>query len=269
MLPVKVALGTIGRMLGDTSPFALAGGERGALLIHGFTGTPFEVRPIGARLHARGYTVTGMCLPGHGTTPDALERTTWRDWASAVEREFDDLARRCRSVAIVGQSLGGLLGLHLAARRADVAALATLGAPMWLGAEVRLLIAALRRVPALAALGPLPKTKGSDVADRVMWTANPSYKVVPLRALVELDDLRLLVRSELRQVTAPLYVVHALHDHVAPYDSAAFLAAAVGSPVVDRLTLPRSFHIVAMDVERDQVAAAVGDFLDRHLGAPR
>ena len=39
---------------GDLEPFRLGSGERGALLIHGFCGTPPEVRGLGEHLAANG-----------------------------------------------------------------------------------------------------------------------------------------------------------------------------------------------------------------------
>ena len=73
--------------------------------IHGFTGSPYEMRHLGDALARTGATVRGLLLPGHGTSVDDLERTDWQDWASAVEREIDAMFRRCRTVAAVGQSL--------------------------------------------------------------------------------------------------------------------------------------------------------------------
>ncbi|HWU87850.1 MAG TPA: alpha/beta fold hydrolase, partial [Kofleriaceae bacterium] len=83
--------------------------DLGVVLVHGFTGTPFEIRPLGELLHRDGFTVHAPLLPGHGTSIDDLDRTTWRDWADAVERAADAMGRRCARVAVVGQSLGGLL----------------------------------------------------------------------------------------------------------------------------------------------------------------
>jgi carboxylesterase len=248
--------------------FELDGDGRGVLLVHGFTGTPFEVRLLGERLHERGLTVVGLRLPGHGTSAAELDRTRWTDWAAHVEGELDRLRERCARVAIVGQSLGGLLSLHLAARRGhDLAAVASLAAPLWLFRAPRALVAALRRVPPLgAALRPIRKRGGSDVADLAMRIRNPSYPVIPLRALVELDRAREAIRAELPRVRVPLLLVHAIQDHVAPYSSMAEIAARVGSSEIHTLTLPRSYHVVAIDLERERVAAAVGGFLEAHLG---
>ena len=52
----------------DIRPFFFAGGDVGCLLVHGFTGTPHEMRFLGERLAAQGYTVSGVCLAGHATS---------------------------------------------------------------------------------------------------------------------------------------------------------------------------------------------------------
>ncbi len=256
-------------MTDDRAPFDLAGDDRGVLLVHGFTGTPFEMRFLGQRLHERGMTVVGMCLPGHTTSPAELDRTSWTDWYAAVERAYESLAGRCRRVAVVGQSLGGLLCLHLAAARgADLPAVVSLAAPLTLFSGPRALIATLRRAPALTSLlRPIRKRGGSDVADLAMKARNPSYPVIPLRALVELDRVRAAVRAELAAVSSPLLVVHAIQDHVAPFRSLAEMAARVGSRQVRKVILPRSYHLIAIDLERERVAAEVGAFLEAPLGA--
>jgi len=253
----------------DRAPFDLEGDDRGVLLVHGFTGTPFEVRFLGERLHARGMTAVGLCLPGHTTTLEELDRTPWTAWYEHVERELDRLRARCRVVAVVGQSLGGLLSLHLAAQRgADLAAVASLAAPLWLTPPARAVVAMMRRAPRLAArLRPMRKRGGSDIADAAMRARNPSYPAIPLRALMELDRARAIVRAELPAVRAPLLILHALQDHVAPYGSMAEIAARVGSPVVETVTLRRSYHVIAVDLERELVAEEVASFLDEHMAS--
>ncbi len=256
-------------MPGDRAPFELEGDDRGVLLVHGFTGTPFEMRYLGERLHGRGMTAVGVRLPGHASTWAELDRTPWTDWYAHVEGELDRLRARCRRVAVVGQSLGGLLCLRLAVHRGiDIAAVASLAAPLWLTPGPRALIATMQRAPMLASLlRPIRKRGGSDVADAAMKAENPSYPVIPLRALLEFDRARVAIRAELSAVRAPLLVLHAIHDHVAPYASMTEIAARVASSDIRTVTLPRSYHLIAIDVERDRVAAEVGDFLEARLGA--
>jgi alpha-beta hydrolase superfamily lysophospholipase len=45
-------------------PFLWPGGQPAALLVHGFPGTPAEMRPLGEALHQAGWTAQGILLPG-------------------------------------------------------------------------------------------------------------------------------------------------------------------------------------------------------------
>ena len=247
--------------LGD--PFDLVG-ERaiGVVCVHGFTGTPYEVRYLGGELHRAGYSVLGPRLPGHGTRIEDLDRTTWQDWTGAVEGAYDTLRRRCERVAVVGQSLGGLLALHLATRRSDVAAIVSLSAPLWLeGLSGRFARwAAEDRVP--GGIRRIPKLTGSDVRDPRTKTENPGYRAIPMRALGELARFLRVIDPLLEQITQPLLVLHGAHDHTAPAGCASRIAARAHA--VRMRIFPRSYHLLAADVERDIVATEVVDFLDRY-----
>lgn len=243
-------------------PFDLVGdGEVGVVCVHGFTGTPYEMRYLGDQLARAGFHVHGLRLPGHGTRVEDLDETRWSDWADAVEDAYDTLRLLCRQVAVVGQSLGGLLSLHLASRRPDVAAVATLAAPLWLeGLSAR--VAQWAADGVLHRIKAIPKLYGSDVRDKRTRAENPSYGAIPTRALAELAAFMRLVDQSLEKVTQPVLVLHGEHDHTAPVACAHEIAERTRA--VRTRILPRSYHLIAADVERDIVAAEVIDFLRRH-----
>jgi len=235
-------------------------GAVGVVLQHGFTGSPWEVRYLGERLAAAGISVVGPLLPGHGTHVADLDATRWQDWVDHVESAIDRLAKRCDRVAIVGQSLGGLLALYAASRKGELTCVASLAAPLWLeGLSGRVARWAARgKVPFKA----IPKFGGSDVLDPVSRAENPCYPAIPMKALGQLVEFMTVVDASLARVTQPTLVIHARQDHTAPVACADRIAEATRAERVR--ILPRSYHLIAVDVERDVVAAEVIEFVRKH-----
>src|SRR6185436_14261402 len=179
---------------GDKTALFVKGGPRGVLCLHGFTGTPFEVRPLAEALAGRGYTVVAPVLAGHCGTIDELACTGWPDWLASANDALDELLRTATGpVAVAGFSLGGLLSLRLARTRpADVAALAIVAAPLRLRPYQVNAVRALCRLPALLRRGPLavlPKFGGYDVTDTEMKRRNPGLSGMPIAGINSLIEL--------------------------------------------------------------------------------
>ena len=86
-----------------------------AHLVHGFTGTPWEMRPLADFLADAGIASLSVRLPGHGTTPEDLAGRRWQEWLGSVEQGFRILSEEFSSVFGMGMSTGSLLLLALAA----------------------------------------------------------------------------------------------------------------------------------------------------------
>ncbi|HEY4058068.1 MAG TPA: alpha/beta fold hydrolase [Kofleriaceae bacterium] len=242
-------------------PFEIDGNEPlGVVLVHGFTATPFEVGYLGRKLADHGFSVSVPLLPGHGTTVEDLDETTWHQWAEAVAAAVERMAKR-RRVALVGSSLGGLLSLYTASQRPEVSCVASLAAPMWLDGVARVAARLTRPGALLDRVHRLPKLGGSDVRDPEMKRQNPSYRSIPTRALAQLMDFMEVVDAALPTIEQPVLVLHGVHDHTAPVSCARYIATKTHARL--RL-LPESYHLLAIDVERDIVATEVEDFLRRH-----
>lgn len=255
---------------GDPRPFFLPGqGAAGVLLLHGFTGTPFEMSLLGRALADRGFSVAAPLLAGHGLDVRALAATGWPEWLASAEAALLDLEERLRGapLAVVGLSMGGLLALELCRRHPDrLRAACFLSTPLWLPSWQMRGIAALGRLRGIS----LPKLAGSDVWDQAMGRANPATPRMPVTSLLSLCELMDAVRRRLGQIDRPALLAHAVHDHTAPYACLGELARGLGTPRADLrcLSLPRSFHLITLDVEREVLFAAIGDHLARCLGAP-
>jgi alpha-beta hydrolase superfamily lysophospholipase len=93
----------------------------GVLLLHGMSDSPYSLRSLGHALHARGYWVIGLRLPGHGTAPSGLKTATWEDMSAAVSLAAKRLAEVAPRDALhmVGYSTGAPLAILHSLRALD------------------------------------------------------------------------------------------------------------------------------------------------------
>ena len=243
---------------GDLEPFRLGSGERGALLIHGFCGTPPEVRGLGEHLAANGFRVHGALLSGHGTTPEDMAATHWTDWIGSAQAQLDQLRRECRQVFVAGQSMGGSLSLILASRNPDVVAVATLAALVNLGRSTELQIRLGRHV----VRWHYPDRDHVDLWDRDAVRQLRSYNRRPMSAHY---DLVLLYREALKAAAAvrvPALIMHGLRDGTVPATNARLIAETIGDSATLRY-FERSGHAITVDVDKDEVFALISDHFRR------
>ena len=248
----------------DPSPFFLKGGPLGVLLIHGFTGSPPEMRLIGDYLHARGCTVSAPLLPGHGTTEQDMNRHKWVDWTAHVETALSDLESQCQTVFVGGLSMGALLTLHLAARHPDLSGAVLYSPAVKIASRLIYLSPLLKHVVASR-----PKSGDSDLTDPQAELRLWSYERNPTHAAHELLKLNARVRRGLPQVKCPLLIVQSTRDRTIKPDSARFTYEHVGTPVKDRelFTLHNSGHCLTVDSEWEFVAQRTHEFLIAHSSA--
>ena len=241
-------------------PFDLPGGPDAVLLLHGLTGSPFEVRLVADRLHAAGYRCRGPLMAGHGGEPRALAGIAWGRWVEGARRELAVL-EGARRTFVVGCSMGALVACALAAAAPDrVDGLALLAPALRLAGTARLAALLARHTPLRRAL--VPKLGGSDVRDRAMRRANPTMRAVPLSAVGELDLLARHVEGLLPAIAAPALVVAGAKDHTVTLGGARRMARRLGAGGGRLVVLPRSFHLVGIDVERERCAGEVLAFFD-------
>jgi carboxylesterase len=243
----------------DPSAFFLEGGPVGVLLIHGFTGSPPEMRPVGDYLHQRGYTISAPRLPGHGTTVDDMNRRQWTEWTECAEDALIDLRTRCEQVFAGGLSMGSVLTLHLAAHYPKLSGAIVYSPATWVADKLIYL------TPILKYLIPkMPQSGESDLtdpkADLRLW----SYDENPVRAAHELLKLIRRVRRALPQITCPLLVMHGTLDQAIHPDSARRTYERVGSADKELVTLRNSGHCITVDSEWELVAQKTYMFIQAH-----
>lgn len=247
--------------LGRAATFRIGEGGPSALLLHGFTGSPAELRYLGERLAQEGLSVLAPCLPGHGE--DAGTSAGREDWLGVGRTALEELALR-GPVRVVGFSMGALLAVVLAAERPDrIASLALLAPAARLAQPGATVAWALRRFPGLTrAVLSLPKVAGSDLRDPVTRGWNPTGLRVSTHGLAELAALQPRAWDAAPGVYAPARVLIAGRDRTVDGPAACALARRLSGPT-EILHFPQSGHVLPLDLERVEVAEAVLELFRR------
>jgi len=236
--------------------FLWRGGPFGVLLIHGFTATTAEVRPLARTLAEHDFSVAAPLLPGHGVEPAELNRCRWEDWSNYAESAYTGLAARCERVVVGGESVGALLALHLAAVHPEIAAVLAFAPAIKLKAGPEKMLA-------LRMLAPIVPSMPKNVADDgLLWQG---YTVYPLRGALQVLHLQRHVRRMLPRITQPLLVVQGERDGSVSPQAPNIILAGVRSTVTELHWLPDSGHCVILDCEGDAVARITLSFLARSL----
>ncbi len=267
----------------EASPYALGDGPVGALLLHGFSGTPGEMRPLADYLVVRGVAVETPLLAGHGGTQEQLATATWRDWTDSARAGLDRLHARCSVVIVVGFSMGGAIGLYLAART-PVDGLACVSTPTTVGGPLAMLLPAARKVMPFVyplRLRSIDLRKPEVVArlreyipDLVVDSNDPAQIAhvrrgikVSVQAVYELSVLLRVTRASIPRVTVPTLLLQARRDEQVSRASIGYIYDRLGAAdKTRRLDFDRSGHMLLNGPEKEDAFADIARFVER-IGA--
>ena len=218
----------------NSDGFTLSGGKIGILVIHGFTGSPVTIKPWASYLNQIGYTVSAPCLPGHGTTWQAMNETTWQDCYESVEQSFVELKSNCERVFVAGFSMGGSLALRLAQiRGSEIEGLLLLNPSVhdrrWY----------LKLTPILKFIIPSIKKGPTDIA-----APNPpihSYGRTPLKALDSLRKLWHIAERDLYLIDLPVMVAYSINDHAVDPENSMTVIDNIFSVDIREVVFEKSF----------------------------
>ncbi|MBI5934106.1 MAG: alpha/beta fold hydrolase [Chloroflexi bacterium] len=252
-------------------PFFLPGdaSKPACLLVHGFTGTPKEMRWMGDYLHAQGHTCLGVRLAGHATRPKDMIRSQWTDWTASVEDGYNilrgalSLSKRgvTDNIFLVGLSMGGVLSL-LMSTRVNVKGVVAMSTPFTLPANypawgIRLFsfFQTYRK-----------KSKGAPGEgwfDKDAFQGHVSYPLNPIRSAAELQTMFGRMRLVLPKIQVPVLLIHSKDDPYVPPDSMPNIYERLNPSLREMLWVTGSGHVVTRDAARQQVFEAAAAFIQK------
>jgi carboxylesterase len=246
------------QIIPTTEPFFFPGGRTGILLIHGFTGTPKEMRWMGEYLNKQGLTCLGIRLNGHATTLEDMRRSHWTDWTASVEDGIHLLSGSVDRIYLAGLSMGGVLSLLMSARFSQrVAGVIAMSTPYVLSRDpknypVWFIKLYGRFVKYAPKSGEAP---GASWFDKEAFASHVSYQQNPISSAAELKAL-------LYEIRKPVLLIHSKNDsYVSPENMEKIYSGLVNASDKTKLYVTGSGRVVTRDAARHQVFKAAGEFI--------
>jgi carboxylesterase len=233
----------------------------GIVTCHGFTGYPEEVEIIGEAFQAEGFAWHNVLLPGHAQNEHELRRYGWKDWAGAVLRAIDEVAKQVSGgVVMSGLSLGGLLTLYAAENSPHLRAIVPLAAPVeifkW-----------YHRILAKVAPGFWIRNS-DDIRDETALEIHRSYSRFHTDSAKQLNALADEVRGNLHEVRVPALIVHGRHDGAIDPKNATYILEHISSERKQLLWAENSAHVLTRDFDKELVVKSALEFVRGALGTP-
>jgi carboxylesterase len=224
----------------------------GCLVIHGYTGGPYEVEPLVNYLHEHtDWHIEVPTLPGHGRQLD-LKGKSHKNWISAAEEALTGLMEKYERIYVIGFSMGGMISAYLAAKY---------------------------KVDKLVLLAPAGKylsfkqiavDAGGFVADGVRGKlgSNKLYNHyrnklgrVPFKANLEFLKLVKFTRGYLKKVESEVLIAQGQMDGMVPYKTAYYLDKEITSERKEVVFFERSRHLICLGDDRETLNSMVLQFL--------
>jgi carboxylesterase len=206
-------------------PFHFEVGPSRALLIHGFLGSPRDLRPLAQELADVGVTARGVLLPGFGPDIARLKKVQAEEWLNAARAAWKEIREGANRTTLIGFSMGGAVALRLATEAGLTPDQLVLLAPHWKFADRRAVVLPVAKylIREFKPFGPIdfdsPDMRrmlaelapGADLDDPEVRHALRNSATIPTRAL---DELRRIGVSAIRapRVSAATTIVQGLQD---------------------------------------------------------
>jgi carboxylesterase len=239
----------------EHQPFTFEAGPTRALLIHGFLGSPRDLRPLGQELATAGVTARGVLLPGFGEDIGRLRTVRAEEWLATAREAWRETRADAARAILIGFSMGGAVALRLAAEVGLAPDRLILLAPHWKFADRRAVVLPLARY-VIRDIKPFGRVDfdspdirrmfadiapGMDLDDPAVRRQLRDAAAIPTVALNELRRVGAFGMAAAPHIAAPTTIVQGLQDTAALPKYSRVLAARMAA---DLHELPGNHSIV-------------------------
>ena len=227
----------------------------GALLIHGFGASPYEMKVLGEHLFKEGFNVYSARLSGHATNIKDFAGSGMASWLSSAEEAYDIIAETSSSTFIIGQSLGAAIALLLGPKVNPAGIVALSCILKFMDRKIKLTSYSLLRF-----LFPYKKMNVHPADIGYIYEKRPTIVISEL-----LKVCKSLVKG-LPNQKSPLLLMQAEDDPVIDPKSVEILFNEAGSKVKEILKFKEGGHRLTLmpEPDRDLLFRKIVSFINAH-----
>ncbi|MDZ7798336.1 MAG: alpha/beta fold hydrolase [Patescibacteria group bacterium] len=246
--------------LENSKPFYFSGNKVGVILIHGFTGSPADLRVFGRYLAKQGYTVKGIRLTGHGIHHTVLKKTNRYDWYYSLKRSINEIRDQVEEIFLVGFSMGGDLSILYNEMEKGVKGMVLINTPIYTKPS-RLtfwFIPLIKRFKKFKIKGWAKKTD-----NYFEKRCACSYTKIPLDSAWQFYKLVQESKAVAEKIKIPVYLIQSRHDQAINAESVNFLDKKIKT-VYKKDIINTHLHGLLSEYEkRENIYSNINDFIKK------
>ncbi|MHB1484088.1 MAG: alpha/beta hydrolase [Saccharofermentanales bacterium] len=235
--------------------------EQCILLLHGFTGSPADMKPLAEHLNkgGEGFPVSVILLPGHGTKMQDMMHCNWKKWVVSANNELKRLLEIYPKVSVIGLSMGGDIALCLGSKY-KVDRIVTISAPIIIRNKLNYIAEFISIFQKYTYW-----KSGKPLEGELMTPYETGYKGMPLLAVAQMRKLTIATFNRLHKIRQPILIVQPLKDRVINLRSPFIIFDNVKSVYKELTLLENSRHNAIAGPEREKLFDTVEAFLQRDV----
>ena len=246
----------------DTKNYEFNKGSKiGVYLIHGFSSTTYEMKVLANFLKDKNYHVVLNNLPGHGTTVQDCNKTTYQEWLDYSKIEFAKLASSVDSIFVIGGSLGGVVALYLSTVF-PVKGIIVGGTVL----EFQKSFYTKYINPFMCRLlksRPKKLIYPKGIRSSIQFYGYDNY---PLIAYNEFKKMNQKIKARLSKVKAPILIIHSSSDRMSIKANVHIIKQGINSKYKEILNIQRAHHnMFDTNPDTDKIFGTCDKFIKKYL----
>ena len=248
--------------------------DKAVLLLHGMTGSPYEMKQYGKILHKAGYNIYCPCLPGHGRNIKDIKQAKWNDWLNFALEQYDELKENYPEVYISGVCMGAVLALLVAEKRQDVSGVVSISTtlhldgwtipwykfmmPVGLYTILRYYYSFPEREPYGIKNKTVRRKISAMLKENIIALDN-----IPMACVYELLGMSRHLRKNAKNITSPVLLIHSQEDDLTSVKSADYIYKNISSEIKEFIIFNNSYHLIVLDNDKDLAIEKSVEFLNK------